>query len=376
MLEKELRKLYKRFLTFSRADFFLNAKKYSTSLNGLKLSNKILGEFYDNYYKVSFLTFLQKSKNIIYSKNVFDFIVKDFCEDWDLYPYLKFLEKEKIIEVKRNGKSSLLRKEIRKIIPPPQSEEEIKEKIEKKLKVKIKEREPVIVLFKKFQDFKVKREWDQMPISQDSAIFLVKKILEYLPLNKKFLFIGDDDFISVILTIADPNIECQVIDIDDQLLTCINNLAFKFNLKIETKKVDLRKEKILEEKFVGFLTNPVYTESGVREFVKFGKNQLSKEGGIGFLVVGDESIGNRFLFLQDFFTKNNLIIRELSRGRIFYPYIELYEEDKEIFRKLALMVDKKVIKSSPKLGAALYIFKYLPSRPKRVKFKTPIYAYL
>ena len=34
------------------------------------------------------------------------------------------------------------------------------------------------------------------------------------------------------------------------------------------------------------------------------------------------------------------------------------------------------IKKSPKLGADLYIFHYLPFKPKRVKFKKPIYAYL
>ena len=377
MSEKELRKIYNRFLDFDRFNFFVDAKKHNTSLKGLKLSKKILGEFYDNYYKVSFLTFVQNIKTIIYSKNAFDFIVKKSLEDWDLWCYLEFLEKEKIIKVKKNGKVSILKNEIIKIIPKPQSEKEIKEKIERKLKIKIKEEEPVINLFKKFQDFKVKAKWDQMPISQGSAIFVTKKILENLPLNKKFLLVGDDDFISVLLTFANPNLECLVIDIDQQLLDCINLLSSKFNLKIKTKKVDLRKEKVLGEKFIGFLTNPIYTEAGVKTFVKYGKNQLGEDGGIGFLEVGDEAIGNRFLFLQDFFTKNNLVIKELISNQIYYPYIMLYKEDKEILRRLSLIgIDEKVIKKSPKLGASLYIFQYLPFKPKRVKFKKPIYAYL
>lgn len=374
-MEKFLRKLYKKFLDFDKNYYFRDVKTWF-GVGELRLNKKILKEFYENYQKISFLEFLGDVKDIIYSKNVFDFIVKNATEDWDLWCYLKFLEKEKIIKVKKNGKITVLRKEILKIIPKPQKEKEIKRKIERKLKIKIREKEPVINLFKKFQDFKVKAKWDQMPISQGSAIFITEKILENIPLNKKFLFVGDDDFVSVILTLADSSIECKVVDIDEQLLECINLLSSKFNLKIETKKVDIRKEKVLGEKFIGFLTNPCYTEAGVKEFVKFGKNQLGKDGGIGFLEVGGEDIENRFLFLQDFFTKNNLIIEEIISKKIYYPYIMLHKEDKEIFRRLSLMIDEKVIKKSPKLGASLYIFEYLPFKPKRVKFKKPIYAYL
>lgn len=376
MSEKDLRKLYKRFLDFERFYFFLDIKKHSTSLEGMRLSRKTINEFFDNYYKVSFLSFLLNVKYIIYSKNAFDFVMKNSSEDWKLWPYLKFLEKEKIIKVKRNGEAVVLNKGILKLIPKPQSEKEIQEKIEKKLKTKVKKSEPVINLFKKFQDFKVKAQWDQMPISESSAIFVVKKILEKLPLNKKFLFVGDDDFISVILGIVDPSIESLVIDADEQLLDCLNVLAKKFKLKIKTKKVDIRREKTLGEKFAGFLTNPVYTEAGAKEFVKYGKNQLGKDGGIVFLEIGDEAIGNRFLFLQDFFTKNNLIINEIIPEIIFYPYIELYKEDREVLRRLSLMIDEKIIKKSPKLAASLYIFQYLPFKVKRVKFRKPFYAYL
>jgi predicted methyltransferase len=376
MTEKDLRKIYNKFLKFNKFFFFLDAKKHSTSLKELKLLDKVLGQFFDNYVRPPFISFLADVKTILYSQNVYDFVMKTSSEDWKLWPYLKFLEKEKVIKVKRNGKISVLNKGILKLIPKPQEEKEIRGKIEKKLKVKVKEKEPVINLFKKFQDFKVKAKWDQMPISEGSAIFVVKKILEKLPLNKKFLFVGDDDFVSIILGLADPNIESLVIDADEQLLDCLNILAKKFKLKIKTRKVDIRETKTLGEKFVGFLTNPIYTESGVKEFVKYGINQLGEDGGLVFLEAGDESIGNRFIFLQDFFNKNNLIINELIVGKVFYPYIELYEEDKEILKRLSQMMDKKVIKTSPKLAASLYIFRYLPFRPKRVKFKKPIYAYL
>lgn len=375
-MEEYLRNLYKEFLEFDRSIFILDAKKYSTSLEKIKFSEKTLKEFYKNYYQPTFFGFLGDVKQIIFGRSVFDFILKNFSEDWNLWPYLVFLKRKRIIKVKRNGKIFLFKKEISKFIPPPKTEKDIQKKIERRLKVKIKRGAFVIDLFKKLYLFKVKPEWDQMPISQESAIFLTSKILENLPFYKKFLFIGDDDFISVILTLSNPNIECLVIDIDEELLECINFLAKKFNLKIETKKINIQKKEKLEGNFVGFLTNPVYTEDGVREFIEFGVSQLGKDGGIVFLELGDESIGKRFLFLQDFFTKKRLIINEMITGKIYYPWISLYKEDKEIERRLAKMVDKEIIQKSPKLGAVLYIFDYLPKKPKRVKLKKPIYAYL
>jgi len=375
-MERFLRNLYKKFLSLRKRYFFLDAKRNTSGLENLNLSNRILGDFYNNYEKTSFLNFLENIKIICYSENVFDFIPKASLENWDLWIYLKLLKDERIIKIKRNGRLSILHKDILKLIPRARTQNEIKMTLEKRLRIRLRNNESVVNIFKNFCKFEVKARWDQMPVSVGSAIFLVEKILERLPLKKKFLFLGDDDFISVILTLVDSDIECQVFDADEQVLENINQLALRFNLKIKTKKADFRKKSKSREKFVGFLTNPPYTEEGVKNFMKFGISYLGNDGGIIFLAVGDESIGNRFLFLQDFFTKNNLIIKELIVNKIYYPYIKLYKEDKEILKRLSSMVDKKTIKTSPQLGAMLYVFRYLPFQPRRVKFKKPIYAYL
>lgn len=373
MIEK---KLYQKFVSFIKKDFFVCTRNFSTSLKNLKIPDKILEEFFENYEKLPFLSFLKRVKDLIFAKNVSEFILKNFTEDWDLARYLKFLEKEKILEIKRNGKIKVKNKIFLKKFPKPQSEKEIQKKIEKKLKVKVKPEDLVINLFKKEFKFFPEIRFDQMPISQGSAIFIVSKILEYLPLKKKFLFVGDDDFVSVILTLADPQIECTVCDLDERVLNNINFLAKKYKLKIKTKKIDISKGQTLKEKFVGFLTTPVYTEEGVKLFVKFGKDHLEDGGGFGFLVVGDECIGNRFLFLQEFFTKENLVILERTNGKIFYPQIELYQEDKEVKRRLGEFLDQKTISKIPKIGASLFVFEFYPKKPKRVKFKKSFYAYL
>lgn len=372
--EEFLRDLYKKFLKINEFYYILDCKKYSTSLKGLKIPNKILKNYYRNYIKIPFLSFLVNLKTIIYSKNIFEFYLKRFSEDWSIWPYLKLLKEEKIASIKSDGRVSILNKKILKTIAKPKEKEKIKKILKKKLKIKVREERPIIDLFEKFQ---VKPQFDQMPLSQSSVIFVVSKILENLPKTGKFLLVGDDDFISVILTLVEPTIECKVVDVDKSLLEYIDELASKFNLKIETDVVDIRKRKKLEEKFIGFLVNPIYTEAGIKEFVKFGKDQLSEDGGVGFLEVGDEAIGNRFLFLQEFFTRNNLIIKEIITKKIYYPWIELYEEDKEILKRLTSVgLNKNIIEKSPRLGASLYIFHYLPRKPERIKFKVPIYGYL
>jgi len=373
---KFLRNLYKKFLVFEES-YFIKDAPFQFGARELKVSQKTLKDFYQNYYKVSFLKFLSNVKDIVYLKNPFDFLTKNAIEDWSFWYYLEFLEKEKIIKVGKNGKVDVLKKEILDFIPRPQNFEEIKKKLEDKLELKIDEKKPVTSLFEKIKKFKIKPDYDQMPISAGSAIFLVQKILERLPLQKKFLFIGDDDFISIILSLAEPKIESKVIDLDEDLLSFVDNLALKFNLKIETERVDIEKKKSLKEKFSGFLISPVYTLEGTQEFLKYGVNQLAEEGGWVFLNLGDESIGNRYLFLQDFFTKQNLICREIVPKNIYYPFAKIhYPEDEIISERLFKMIDKKIVKKNPKLGAALYVFEYVPFRIKKIKFQKSIYSYL
>ena len=95
-----------------------------------------------------------------------------------------------------------------------------------------------------------------------------------------------------------------------------------------------------------------------------------------FLEIGDEAIGHRFLFLQEFFAKENLLIREVLANKIYYPYVSLHKEDKVISERLFKIIDKKFVENSPKLGASLYIFDYIPFPVKKVKFKKSIYSYL
>ena len=375
-MDRFLKNLYQRFLAFEKESIINDSRKHSTSLQKLEIPLPIIEAYYENYYKTTYLDFLNSVKRIIYAESVYEFILKKIQDDWKLNRLLSFLKKENIIKITRAGRPVVVNKDVSTVIPEPQTEDQIIKKIEAALGVEVKADEPVLNLLKGHQHFSVKAGWDQMPISQGSAVFVVKKILEEIPLNKKFLFVGDDDFISLFLSLADPTIESLVVDAAEQLLECIDALAQKFDLPIETRKMDLMKARRIGETFVGFLTNPMYTAEGIKKFISFGLRQLGNDGGMVFLEMGDEAIRNRLLDLQRFFAARNLITTDIITGKIAYPHIMLYEEDREIFDRLALLMDKKVIRTSPKLGAAFYIFRYLPFKPQPINYKTPAYAYL
>ena len=372
MREQELRILYKRFLEFYKKILYQDIK--SSAWFGLpksKMNKSDMEAFFNSYEKISFFTFLKNIKDFIYLKNIFDFIKINSEESWLLELYLAFLKSEKIISINRNEKIIVARKGLTKIIPSFLGEKEIRKNIEKKLKTRISLSVPVSSVMKA----KINPEYDQMPISFSSAIFIVKKILDYIPLNKKFLFVGDDDFISVFLSLANPNTESVVVDINKDTLKKIAELAKKYKLKIKTVEADITKNKKLKDSFVGFLTNPPYNFEGVKNFVNFGMSQLGKDGGFVFLEVGNESIDNKFLLLENFFYKKNLISKELIAGNIFYPFTEFNIDDQVIYRRLKRFFGEKAMRNGCELGAFLRIFEYLPFTVEFPK-KQSIYTYL
>lgn len=367
-----LKRIYQKFLNYKKRYFFKDTL-FQFGVEEIKVGKRELEFFFENYYKIPFIEFLEDLKFIIFSKNIFDFILKKGTDNWDLWYYLDFLTKEKIIKVKESGKLMLLEKKILEFMPKPREEEEIKKIIEKKIKRKIKEREPINFLFGRE---KIEGSLDQLPISQSSAIFLAKKILERLPLFENFLLVGDDDLISLILTMVEPKISCYVVDLDESLLNFILGFSKKFGLKIKARKGNVLKKEKIEKYFVGFLTNPAYTEEGIKNFLEFGIYQLTKDGGVVFLELGDEAIGNRLLFLQSFFAQKNLLLREAILEKIYYPEILLHKEDEIISGRFKKIAKKEIVQKAPRLGVTLFVFDFIPFEIKKTKFKKPMTAYL
>ncbi len=365
-------KVYNKFIKYEKKRYLED----SDSWFGVgKISKKDKEIIFNNYYKVSHYRFLLNVKDLVYSENPFTFIKKGHGDDWGIEVYISFLIKEGLIKISK-GKIIIKNNLFFNHIPKPLTESEARNKIEKKTKKKIKDNDSVVSFINQFKTFKVKSDLDQMPISQSSAVFSVKKIIDYIPLNKKFLFIGDDDFLSIFLSLIDKNIESVVIDADRNLLKVIDDIALKFNLKIKTYLADTRKRNKIKGDFVGFWCNPPCTEKGIKNFSNFGINHLSQSGGFVFIVHGNENIGNRAIFLQDYFSKKNLITLEGIKGKITYPYIKLHKEDEDNLIRMKRYFSEKEIKKNNRLSAGLWIFDYIPFKVKKVQTSDSIYDYL
>jgi len=100
-MEKYLKNLYKEFVKFDESIFILDAQKYSSSLEGIKLPQKIIRKFYQNYSRPTFFGFLKEIKPLLFGKSIFEFVLENSSEDWALWPHLEFLKRKKIIKVER-----------------------------------------------------------------------------------------------------------------------------------------------------------------------------------------------------------------------------------------------------------------------------------
>lgn len=372
---KELRRLCRKFVR-SVLPKFKEDLKTTFGVSHLNLSEKLVRSIYMTYYRPTVVEFSCELRDIIFSKNPFRFIEKTSRENWDLWYMLSFLKEEGMI---RGGKISV-GEEIERVLMRELSMEEIKIRLSKAFHTdvnKLLKKSVSLLIEKKFGkrlDYKAK--FDQMPISVESMVFLLHMISKWYPFRDRFLFIGDDDFISIFSSLAFHDFSCTVVDIDEELLGMIDGIAERLKLNVDTKKVDVNRDKI-RKKFLGFCTNPPYTEYGAKKFVDFGVKCLGKDGGRIFLELGDESIGSRYIFLQTFFSRKNLAIIEWAAGKINYPFILLHPNDFKLFERMKKLLPEDVIRNSYQIGADLIVLDFIPWKIKRIKVEgLKIYSYL
>lgn len=334
-------------------------------------------QIYQVYYRVPFYSFTRNIRHLVYSRAPFD-PVRMEARGWEwLLNYIEFLLDEGIIGVdKKRDRFYLRDKDLGLLLPSPVSEDTIKERIEKRLKKNLKRNHLVTDLFEDIYPFSPEPAFDQGPVSLESAIFIVKKILDHIPMAGRFLFIGDDDLISLILSIVEPQIRPVVIDIDRKLLEGIDRIAGRYNIPVTTGVRDVRKEPLRGYNFTGFHTHPPYIESAVKKFVDFGIKHIGMDGGLVSLAIGDLALGNRYLYLQRFFASRQLLIRECLKGAIYYPCKALYREEKITEKRYHKHLGRKTVEDGYVLGAGLYIFEYIPFKVKRVAAGRSVYRYL
>jgi len=352
--------LYSEFLEFLEENYIKESPNWTGVEKNVRVST-LKKSFV--YRKITFFEFCSVLRDLYYY-NRFLYGKNPYLDIWFFKVILKFLLKKNVAFVKNN---KIFLKGIADVFLPRKNEEEIERTL--KRKIRIKNRFSFIENIIGKEKFKWKKEYDQIPISLSSSIFVASKIFDYFPIKRKLLLIGDDDFSSILLSLLEPKIEITVVDIDTEILEIIEELKKKYSLNISTKECDVRYSKP-NGNFYGFLTNPPYTYSGVKTFFNFGDKTINE--GVAFLIVGSESIRNRFLFLQKYFNSKNFIIREIINGKISYPFREIFQEDisdKKELEKLGIKIEKDYI------FASFYILEKLPWKIKEENEKS-IYSYL
>lgn len=364
----KLKEIYEEFNEFHKEEFKKNIRN-RVGINYVRnLSVELIDDVFENYEKRSFLRFCILLRDLWYYGEPF-YILKKFNDDSEfLSVFLKFLIKKKLIFIK--SEKVRFKVNFKDVFIEPLEERKAYQVLRKKLR-KIDNTKSVLENFG--FDYCWREGYDQIPITLDSAIFIAKKITDYYPFRDKFIFIGADDFVYLVLSLVDSKIRFKVIDIDEKLLSIVEKLKTDLKLDIDIEKVDVRKNTI-KEKFYGTYLNPPYNFSGAISFLRFSSRLIEKEGGFTFLVLGDEAIGNRMLFLQREISRMNFILREIIGGKVSYTFRKVYKECFIFERRFKNFGVN--IKDKEYLNASLLILEKIAFKPKKIKIEGEIYSYL
>ncbi|MDT2746363.1 adenosylmethionine decarboxylase [Vagococcus fluvialis] len=131
----------------------------------------------------------------------------------------------------------------------------------------------------------VKRELDQAHATTETVIKRVEMMLvDPLIFSKKIAFVGDDDLVSLFLSVTLEKIGFKntdfltAYDIDTELLAFIEEKQSK-EVPIRCVKKDFRNEKTTDLIKVDVVfTDPPYTPDGILTFINFGEKLLNKYG--------------------------------------------------------------------------------------------------
>lgn len=164
-----------------------------------------------------------------------------------------------------------------------------------------------------------KRELDQFFATENTTVkkALVVGKLGLVKLNN-IAILGDDDFVSIALTLKYKNIsEVTVFETDKQLIDKINLVAkdYKLNINcIEYNAKDLIPANF-KNKFDLVLTDPPYTDNGIELFLDRAIS-LIKQNGYVFLNYGNSfKTPEKYIRIQEIFNKYSLFIKN-----VFYNF--------------------------------------------------------
>jgi predicted methyltransferase len=196
------------------------------------------------------------------------------------------------------------------------------EDFNKRLEECVKEKKNILASYR--VKLKTKYEYDQWKCNIDTSVKRARKLIDdNWFLNKKILFLGDEDLISIYLALAVNNIaEIHVVDVDRQLLELIEELNTKLELNIKTHNFDLRAPipDYLRNRFDIFLTDPPFTYDGISLFLIQGFLSLKNQVGTkGYLCMLPLSLMGDICRVQQLIYNKGFYIDEIIKSFNIYP---------------------------------------------------------
>lgn len=122
---------------------------------------------------------------------------------------------------------------------------------------------------------------DQAPVDTEQVLEDTAFILERLSNEKHFLFLGDDDYHSLVLSKIAPWLDITVLEADNRIVASINKLADSEELRVTAilyNAFDSVPEGIAGE-CDAFFTDPPYSPLGVHLFAQRGFEALGEKLG-------------------------------------------------------------------------------------------------
>ncbi len=140
-------------------------------------------------------------------------------------------------------------------------------------------------------------------------------------LEKDFILIGDDDLLSVALSLSGFPSRIVVLDIDGRLSEFLDKVNKKYGFNIEFQRYNVSDP--LPEKLVGkfdvFSSEPLETLSGLKTFVLRGILSLKKNGVGYFGLTTLEASPKKWLEIEKMVTETGCRITDIIRDFSIYP---------------------------------------------------------
>ena len=217
-------------------------------------------------------------------------------------------------------------------------------------------------------------------MQEEDVIARVALMHHYGDLYKKdFILIGDDDLLSIALSLTQLPSRITVLDIDERLGDFIKNANEKYGFDIEFRRYNVAEPlpKDLIGNFDVFSSEPLETLTGLKAFVSRGISCL-KENGVGYFGLTIlEASHQKWLAIQRLLSRMNCVITDIIRGFSIYPMDYGTVNYEKFAYKLGIPVGR-----NPGINwykSALYRFEVLgkpklvvdPRKKLRIKFIDP-----